>query len=151
MASRDLTSAYIDRRTTALKRRNALGSSNGGGSSGKKRSNRLTAGGSRDDMGDHSLMLMEVGLNLIEFLLCFAYLLLCFCLKINSLNQFNIFLGTNRIANDQYNESMNGWIKHFQNKQTIIRNNYTQSIVKIGRRWKQRWNSNDNLQQTTKQ
>ncbi len=63
MASRDLTSAYIDRRTTALKRRNALGSPNGGGSSlsgAKKRSNRLTAGGSRDDMGDHSLMLMEV-------------------------------------------------------------------------------------------
>ena len=62
MASRDLTNAYIDRRTTALKRRNALGSptSNGlGGASlngNKKRTNRLTAGGS----DDHSLMLMEV-------------------------------------------------------------------------------------------
>ena len=69
MASRDLTSAYIDRRTTALKRRNALGSPNGSSLGGaKKRSNRLTAGRSRDDMGDHSLMLMEVS-RVFDFVL----------------------------------------------------------------------------------
>lgn len=64
MASRDLTSTYFDRRTTALKRRNALGSptANGGGGSSttSKRSNRLTAGG-KSFADDHSLMLMEEG------------------------------------------------------------------------------------------
>lgn len=81
MASRDLTNAYFDRRTTAVKRRSALGSPNGGGigigmgdvsingggggggGGKKKRSNRLTAGRShRDDEDDgRSLMLMEEG------------------------------------------------------------------------------------------
>mmetsp|Transcript_12293 Transcript_12293/g.31046 ORF Transcript_12293/g.31046 Transcript_12293/m.31046 type:complete len:333 (-) Transcript_12293:48-1046(-) len=66
MASRDLTSAYLDRRATALKRRNALGSPNSNGiggaslNGGRRKTNRLTAGGSMDD-GDHSLMLMEEG------------------------------------------------------------------------------------------
>ncbi|VEU38736.1 unnamed protein product [Pseudo-nitzschia multistriata] len=66
MASRDLTNAYFDRRASALKRRNALGSptSNGGigdvgSTSKKKRGNRLTAGVHNDD--SHSLMLMEEG------------------------------------------------------------------------------------------
>ncbi len=73
MASRDLTSAYLDRRATALKRRNALGSPNSNGiggaslNGGRRKTNRLTAGGSMDD-GDHSLMLMEVRV-------CFAVLL----------------------------------------------------------------------------
>ena len=59
MASRDLTNAYFDRRTNALKRRIATGNDN------TDKSNRLTAGGSssRDDDGDgHSLMLMEVSI-----------------------------------------------------------------------------------------
>ena len=58
MASRDLTNAYFDRRTNALKRRTATGNDNN-----TDKNNRLTAGGSssRDDDGDgHSLMLMEV-------------------------------------------------------------------------------------------
>lgn len=58
MASRDLTNAYFDRRTNALKRRIATGNDKN-----TDQSNRLTAGGSssRDDDGDgHSLMLMEV-------------------------------------------------------------------------------------------
>ena len=61
MASRDLTNAYFDRRTNALKRRIATGNNN----NTDKSSNRLTAGGSssRDDDGDgHSLMLMEVSI-----------------------------------------------------------------------------------------
>jgi hypothetical protein len=59
MASRDLTNAYFDRRTNALKRRTATG--NG---TETNKSNRLTAGGSRDDDGDgHSLMLMEVSFS----------------------------------------------------------------------------------------
>lgn len=70
MASRDITNAYFDRRTTALKRRMALGISKGNGlghdhARGKKNSKttRLTAGGSRDDedVDGHSLMLMEEG------------------------------------------------------------------------------------------
>jgi hypothetical protein len=67
MASRDLTNTYFDRRATALKRRNALGSPTRNGlgevslNGNKKKSNRLTAGGSRTDDDDgHSLMLMEV-------------------------------------------------------------------------------------------
>jgi len=65
MASRDLTSAYFDRRTTAMKRRNALGSQSRNGmgdvsmNSGKKKNNRLTAGGSDDD--GRSLILLEEG------------------------------------------------------------------------------------------
>jgi hypothetical protein len=57
MASRDLTNAYFDRRTNALKRRIATDNDKN-----TDQSNRLTAGGSsRDDDGDgHSLMLMEV-------------------------------------------------------------------------------------------
>ena len=64
MASRDLTSAYFDRRTTAMKRRNALGSQSRNGmgdvsiNSSKKKNNRLTAGGSDDD--GRSLILLEV-------------------------------------------------------------------------------------------
>ena len=79
MASRDLTSAYLDRRATALKRRNALGSPNSNGIGGaslngsRRKTNRLTAGGSMDD-GDHSLMLMEVRVCCFvfvhEFLVC---------------------------------------------------------------------------------
>jgi len=68
MASRDLTNTYFDRRATALKRRNALGSPNRSGmgevslNGNNKKSNRLTAGGSRtDDVDSHSLMLMEEG------------------------------------------------------------------------------------------
>ena len=59
MASRDLTNAYFDRRTNALKRRIATGNDKN-----TDQSNRLTAGGSsRDDDGDgHSLMLMEVSI-----------------------------------------------------------------------------------------
>ena len=53
MASRDLTSAYFDRRAAALKRRS------GGGPLEAPSKNRLTAGGSDDG---HSLMLMEVRL-----------------------------------------------------------------------------------------
>eukprot|EP00339_Tiarina_fusa_P021504 CAMPEP_0117063178 /NCGR_PEP_ID=MMETSP0472-20121206/44094_1 /TAXON_ID=693140 ORGANISM="Tiarina fusus, Strain LIS" /NCGR_SAMPLE_ID=MMETSP0472 /ASSEMBLY_ACC=CAM_ASM_000603 /LENGTH=53 /DNA_ID=CAMNT_0004782759 /DNA_START=112 /DNA_END=269 /DNA_ORIENTATION=+ len=51
MASRDLTSSFIEKRTSFLKRRN--GAVDNGGST-----NRLTAGGSNDG---HSLMLMEEG------------------------------------------------------------------------------------------
>jgi hypothetical protein len=75
MASRDLTSTYIERRNAALKRRSVGGggggtSTNGGGGGigrgigmGKKSavSPRLTAGGLVDG-DDHSLMLMEVRL-----------------------------------------------------------------------------------------
>ena len=72
MASRDLTNAYFDRRTTAFKRRNVLdGPTNNGlgevsRNSNNKKSNRLTAGGSRggDDDHGHSLMLMEVSFGL---------------------------------------------------------------------------------------
>ena len=58
MASRDLTSSFIEKRTSFLKRRNGHDNNSSlmaGGS--KNKSNRLTAGGS--DNG-HSLMLMEV-------------------------------------------------------------------------------------------
>mmetsp|Transcript_7661 Transcript_7661/g.8897 ORF Transcript_7661/g.8897 Transcript_7661/m.8897 type:complete len:338 (-) Transcript_7661:82-1095(-) len=67
MASRDLTNAYFDRRTAALKRRTTLGSPNGNGlidhgrGNNKSKSDRLTAGGSRDDDDGHSLMLIEEG------------------------------------------------------------------------------------------
>lgn len=70
MASRDLTNAYFDRRTAALKRRTALGSPNGNGlvdhgrGNNKTKCDRLTAGGSRDDDDGHSLMLIEVSLLL---------------------------------------------------------------------------------------
>ena len=77
MASRDLTNTYFDRRATALKRRNALGSPNRSGmgevslNGNNKKSNRLTAGGSRtDDVDSHSLMLMEVRFAFAMFVVC---------------------------------------------------------------------------------
>lgn len=59
MASRDLTPAFLERRATALKRRNK---------EAQKSKNRLTAGGS-DDI--HSLRLMEVRNKSCRWSLCF--------------------------------------------------------------------------------
>lgn len=60
MASRDLTSSYFERRAASLKRRTTLGCPNGDGYNVKK-SQRLIAGGSKDEKNGHSLMLMEEG------------------------------------------------------------------------------------------